>query len=88
MARETEVLYKYQLISYRITAPSLLYSHLAMRTTGFPDLQELTQHDTKVTLKRNPKTDGPRRATQKGNMECREQNIITNLQVHNSCELG
>ena len=41
--------------------------------------------DTEVTLKRNPKTDGPRRATQKANMKCRERCIVINLQVHKSC---
>ncbi len=34
--------------------------------------QEEEEDDTEVTLKRNPKTDGPRRATQRTHMRCRE----------------
>ena len=33
----------------------------------------LMMDDTEVTLKRNPKTDGLRRATQKANVRCRER---------------
>ena len=29
--------------------------------------------DTEVTVKQNPKTDGPQRAMPKANMKCREQ---------------
>ncbi len=44
--------------------------------------------DTEVTLKRDPKTDGLRRATQKADMKCRERKLVTSLQVHKSCELA
>jgi hypothetical protein len=37
------------------------------------DQKHLQEHDTEVTLERNPKTDGPRRAKQKGDMRCRER---------------
>ncbi len=43
---------------------------------------------TEVTLKSNPKTDRLRRATQKANLKCRKRKLVTNLQVHKSCELS
>ena len=44
--------------------------------------------DTEVTLKRDPKTDGLRRATQKAELKCRERKLVKNLQVHKSRELA
>ncbi len=55
--------------------------------------------DTEVTLKRNPKTEGLRRATQKANMKCRDDaysgrwttqpaHLLGTLPVLTLCRLG
>ena len=48
----------------------------------------IVEGDTEVTLKRDPKTDGLRRATQKAELKCRERKLVKNLQVHKSRELA
>ena len=39
-----------------------------------------------MTLKRDPKTDGLRRATQKANMKCRERKLVALLGIQQSIE--